>query len=258
MLTDYQVEICAGSLNDVLTADKFSETDRIELNSAIELGGLTPSLHTFKKARAATAKKIICMVRPRCAGFVYTKEETDIMFADAQEFLENDADGIVFGFLNSDHTIDVDTTNKMVSLIHGYGKEAVFHKAFDETPDPMQACRDLISCNVDRILTSGQKSSTDQGTDLIRKLIQEYGSRIEILPGGGINEKNICEILRTTGASQFHMTAKSALEDCGTYYAVNSDNIRKVFNSVLTSSSENKHIKTREDDEMMKNDLYEG
>lgn len=257
MLESIRVEICAGSVSDVVTANRFSEVDRIELNSALELGGLTPSLHTLLDAKQITDKKLICMVRPRPAGFRYNSEEIHTMFADAQEFLEHGADGIVFGFLKEDCTVDEELTEKMVSLIHGYGKEAVFHKAFDETPDGIEAFHTLQRAGVDRILTSGQMPSTAQGVHFIADLVKESNNTLEILPGGGINETNVVSILQKTGCSSFHMTAKESFEDCGSYFAVSENQIRKVLNALQSGLFENRHTKTGEDIDMIEKDAYE-
>ncbi len=251
MIDTIQIEICAGGYQDVKEACQFSEVDRIELNSGLELGGLTPSLSTFRLARQYTDKKIICMVRPRTAGFVYTEAEKKVIFQDAQTFLEEGADGIVFGFLNEDNTIDTDATSQMVSLIHGYGKEAVFHKAFDETEQPRVSCSLLIDLGIQRILTSGHEETTLKGIETIRSLQEEFGNEIEILPGGGITADNIVTILQQSGCTQFHMTAKSNRNDNGTYQAVDASNIRKVLRQIEYSLQENHHIKTREDDAML-------
>jgi len=253
MIEGITVEICCGSLTDVINASSVREVDRIELNCALELGGLTPSLQTFLSARKTTSKKIICMVRPRGAGFMYNAYEKETMYNDAQIFLQNNADGIVFGSLNKDHTIDRDFTERMVSLIHSYGKEAVFHKAFDNTTDPVTAIQTLIACKVDRILTSGQQPSTEDGIALIHDLQKNYGNQMEILPGGGVNQKNAKKILTGTGCTQIHMTAKSEYEDDGTYYAVDAHKIK----GVLQSLSLNSRTLTAADRSMLKNDTYE-
>ena len=166
MVNHYKIEICCGSLTDCMTAEKYP-VDRIELNSGLELGGLTPSLSTFLLAKEKFTKKIVCMVRPRTAGFCYNNYEISTMFSDADIFLKNGADGIVFGFLNPNRTIDIDNTKRMVELIHSYQKEAVFHKAFDEVLDYDKAIEDLISCNVDRVLTSGTAPTVLEGLDVI-------------------------------------------------------------------------------------------
>lgn len=257
MRDTYTIEICAGSLTDALTANKYP-IDRIELNSALELGGLTPSLSTFLEVKKHVDKKIICMVRPRTAGFSYNTFEKETMFLDAKVFLDNKADGIVFGFLDPDNTIDIENTTKMVDLIHSYHKEAVFHKAFDEVSDPYTSIQDLIQCHVDRVLTSGGQANVIEGIEVIKKLEEEYGDQIEILPGGGILPSNIVSFLEESNVKQFHMTAKSTFHDNGEYVAVNATNIQAVLDKIHLSKKEiHTSILTREDEEMFKNDPYE-
>ena len=110
------LEICCGSLEDVIAADA-GGADRVELNSALYLGGLTPTCATLILAKQQTALPIICMVRPRGAGFCYNESELAVIFLEARELLRHGADGIAFGFLNEDKTINVEQTCKMVKLI---------------------------------------------------------------------------------------------------------------------------------------------
>ena len=138
------------------------------------------------------------------------------MMEDARIFLENGADGIVFGFLKENREIDIDNTARMAELVHRYGKEAVFHRAFDVTPGPEQAMERLIAHKVDRVLTSGQKRTALEGISLIRKLQKRYGKDIQILPGSGINAENALRILKETGVSQLHSSCKSYLTDLTT------------------------------------------
>ncbi|MDD6885439.1 MAG: copper homeostasis protein CutC, partial [Solobacterium sp.] len=153
----YTLEICAGSYYDALEACK-GQADRIELNSALHLGGLTPSLASLILTKTSTDLKVICMVRPRGGGFCYGEADTQTMYADAKLLLENGADGIAFGFLNEDYTIDIPKTEHMVSIIKQYNKEAVFHRAFDCTDDPYSSIETLIKLKIDRVLTSGQRN----------------------------------------------------------------------------------------------------
>lgn len=252
MLDEIKIEICAGGIEDVLTASAFSEVDRIELNSALECGGLTPSLSAFTQARKATDKKLLCMVRPRSAGFVYTEAEKEVMIEDACYFLEHGADGIVFGFLKKDDTIDVRAVRNMCELIHSYGKEAVFHKAFDLTANLSESCQTLISLKIDRILTSGGKDTVLKGASALHTLIHTYGQQIEILPGGGITPDNILTVLQKTGATQFHMSAKEMKQDHGTYPAVCADRIRRTLTALHYGLSDNRRILSDEDMGMLK------
>ena len=208
-------EVCAGSVQDCINA-QIGGADRIELNSALYLGGLTPSLEMLKLVKEKINLKVICMNRPRAAGFCYNDIETEMMFKDAEIFLENGADGIAFGFLNADATINITKIRKMVELIHRYHKEAVFHRAFDCVSDPYVAVQQLIDCGVDRILTSGLQPTAIEGAVLLRKLQSEFGKQIELLAGSGINQDNIQELRKKTGIHQFHSSCKAWEKDLTT------------------------------------------
>lgn len=205
-------EVCAGSVQDCINA-QLGGADRVELNSALHLGGLTSSLAMLKLVKEKTSLKVICMDRPRAAGFCYDDVEIETMFEDAKILLENGADGISFGFLNSDATINVTETKKMVELIHQYQKEAVFHRAFDCVDDPMHAIKQLIDCGVDRILTSGLQPTAMQGASVLKKLQSEFGDQIELLAGSGINANNIRALKEQTGLHQFHGSCKEWCKD---------------------------------------------
>lgn len=204
---EFVIEICAGSYQDCITAFK-AGAKRVELNSALSAGGLTPSIAALRRVKKETSLKVICMVRIRAAGFCYDKEDIELMLEQAKLLLENGADGIAFGFLNEDGTIYEKATRQMINLIHSYHKEAVFHRAFDITKDPYQAIETLINLKCDRILTSGQKSKAMQGMELIKDLQEKYGQQIEILAGSGMNHKNIQEMKNYTKIKQVHSSCK--------------------------------------------------
>lgn len=206
------VEICCGSYYDCLAAFN-GGAKRVELNSALHLGGLTPSVGALQLAKAHTDLKIITMVRPRGAGFNYHDADIETMFVDAKCMLENGADGIAFGFLNTDATIQTSNVKKMVELIHSYHKEAVFHRAFDCVNDPITSMQLLVDLGVDRVLTSGLKAKAVDGIKTIRQLQAQFGDRIEILAGSGINESNAAMLMEETGISQVHSSCKDWLED---------------------------------------------
>jgi copper homeostasis protein len=204
------LEICCGSIDDALQAQA-GGADRIELCSALFLGGLTPSLGTLKYAREQLTIPIIAMVRPRGGGFCYTDAEFASMERDAEAAIGNGADGVVFGILESDGNIDLHRTRRIRDIIGD--RQAVFHRAFDVTPDPFRALDQLVDIGVTRILTSGQQDTVPEGADLIRKLNEYARGRIEVLPGGGIKPFNLPDVIARTGCTQVHLTAfKTAID----------------------------------------------
>lgn len=233
MINQITIEICIGNLDDAIIASKYP-IDRIELNSALELGGLTPSLETLKYLKEHIDTKICCMVRPRGGDFHYTQNEFEVMLKDAENLLQAKADDIVFGFLNKDKTIDINKTKTMSDLIHSYGKEAVFHKAFDEIDDLDEACKQLIEAKIDRILTSGKAVYPDilKGCETIARLHKEYGEQLQFLPGGGVRIENIQDVIRTAGSGQIHMTSKK--EYPGGYLGLDENQLQILLNKIET------------------------
>lgn len=205
-------EVCCGSLEDVIAADK-NGAHRVELNSSLFLGGLTPSLGTLLKSKEYTKIPIICMIRCRGAGFNYSSLDIETMLLDARILLEHGADGIAFGALNDDFTIDIETTRKFVELTHSYNKEFVYHRAIDCTNDVFKSIEDLISLKVDRVLTSGTFNKAMDGVEVLKDLNKYYDKQIEILVGGGVNSSNILELVKLTQCYQFHSSCKEWIID---------------------------------------------
>lgn len=206
-------EICCGSFYDAKQA-ALGGAERIELNSALMLGGLTPSTAALRLVKEQFPQlQVVTMVRPRGAGFCYTEEEFLEMEAACRELLENGADGIAFGCLEEDGTLDIEKNERLIRLIREYGKEAVFHRAFDCSADPFAAMEELIRMGVTRVLTSGLKPKAMEGAEMIRQLQERFGDRIQILAGSGVNAQNACELIRKTGISQVHSSCKAWLTD---------------------------------------------
>ena len=215
MLRKIEVEICCGSYYDALQAWE-AGARRIELNSALHLGGLTPSLGTLRQVKRNTGLQVICMVRPRGAGFCYSSEDFEVMLEDTSILLENGADGIVFGCLTVDRKINKEQTGEMVKLIKSYDKEVVFHRAFDCVTNIDEAMHTLIAIGVDRVLTSGLKTTAVSGARTIQYLQKEYGEQIQILAGSGLNAQNVQMFIRQTNIKQVHSSCKGWLSDMTT------------------------------------------
>ncbi len=212
-MAEILLEICCGSAEDALEAAA-GGANRVELCSALFLGGLTPSLGSLLQVKARTDVPVMAMNRPRQAGFCYSQTEFAVMERDAETLLEHGADGLVFGILNSDGTIDLERARSLYKRIGT--KQAVFHRAFDVTPDPFRALEQLIDLGFTRVLTSGQRNDAPDGADLIRRLIERSDGRIEVLPGAGITLANVRSFVEATGCAQIHMTAFCTQEDKST------------------------------------------
>lgn len=204
------LEVCCASVEDAVTAQS-AGADRVELCSALEVEGLTPSAAAIIQAKSRLSIPYVCMIRPRPGGFSYSATEFRIMQQDAQFALEHGASGIVFGLLNTDRSVDVQFCRALVETARG--RETVFHRAFELVPDPLQALDALIEIGITRVLTSGQQNTAGEGADLIRTLIEHARGRIEILPAGNIRPENVRDVVGGTGCRQVHLAARKSCKD---------------------------------------------
>ena len=205
-----KLEICTASAEDCAAAEQ-SGADRVELNCALMLGGLTPSLGALREARAAIRIPLITMIRPRAGGFCYSASEFKIMQRDVEAALAEGADGIAFGILDQHGAIDLERCAQVVKLTAG--RQAVFHRAFDVVPDPLAALDKLIDLGVTRVMTSGQETSAYNGAANIAHYLSHSAGRIEVLPAGGINRFTVADVVSRTGCDQIHASLSSASKD---------------------------------------------
>jgi copper homeostasis protein len=200
------VEVCCGSLADARAA-KCAGADRIELNSALCLGGLTPSIGTVRLVKKEGIPSM-AMVRPRGGGFCYSDAEFETMLADAEALVDAGSEGIVFGVLLADGAVDDARCRLMMDAV---GKvEAVFHMAIDCVPDWRCALDTLSALGVARVLTRGQAPTAAEGINTIREMFEYAAGRIEILAGGGVRKSNVREIIAKSGCSQVHFSLRTA------------------------------------------------
>lgn len=199
------IEACCGSLEDVVRAAE-GGADRVELNSCLALGGLTPTLGTLEEAKSRTSLPVMAMLRPRGGGFDYSETDLAVLVRDAGELLSHGADGLVFGFLRRDGTVNENRVKRLVELAGE--RDTVFSRAIDVTPDWKRALDVLIRNGVKRVLTSGQRKDAYSGRNVIREMIRFAGNSIRILPGCGIREENVRELICATGAEEIHLSGR--------------------------------------------------
>lgn len=219
-------ELCVDSYEGALLAKKYN-FDTIELNSALSVGGLTPRISLVKRISSEIDINIICMLRNREAGFLYTNEEYLELLYDLDILLELDIYGIAFGILTKNYEIDVEKVKHIIEKIHSKGKIAVFHRAFDNTLDYKKSLKTLIDLNCDRVLTSGQSKSAIEGIDTIKELINLSNDNIEIVAGAGLNSVNIKDFIKKTNIKSIHASCKGYKEDNTSYLNVS----YRVFNN---------------------------
>ena len=200
-----KIEVCSTSLDDAREAEAGGAI-RIELCSAITCGGVTPSHGLIKSVVDANLNlDINVLIRAREGGFCYTEAEVEAMCQDIEFCREAGVHGVVIGALTDDGDIDMEACQKMVAAA---GEMSItFHRAFDICSEPLVALEQIISLGCHRLLTSGQQPSAEQGAEFIAELVERAAGRIIIMPGAGINPKNIAAIEQKTAATEFHSTA---------------------------------------------------
>ncbi|UVK36532.1 copper homeostasis protein CutC [Mesorhizobium sp. AR10] len=198
------IEICVEGIDGLLAAQA-AGADRVELCASLVEGGITPSLGTVRAALELATIPFHVIVRPRGGDFLYGEAEYRSMLADVSAFRDLGVAGVVVGCLNADGSID---EGRMIELVRAAGSlNVTCHRAFDMTRDPAEAIEALIRCKVGRVLTSGQRDTALEGTDLLADLVRQAGSRIIILGCGALDPENIAEVRRKTGLTEMHFAA---------------------------------------------------
>ena len=183
--------------------------DRVELFSNPLEGGVTPSAGLIGAVRENVAKDVHVMIRPRGGDFYFSTLEFDIMRRDIEMARRLHANGLVFGLVNPDGAVDVERTRQLVEVSRPL--PATFHRAFDVCRDLEKALEDLISCGVDRVLTSGGEPTAVEGMNCIANLVRIAGNRIMVMAGGGVRPTNVRRILEQTGVREVHAGLRSTI-----------------------------------------------
>ncbi|HJV78875.1 MAG TPA: copper homeostasis protein CutC [Paludibacter sp.] len=210
----YTFEICANSVKSCLAAQE-GGAHRVELCTAIPEGGTTPSFGEIAIAREMLQIKLHVIIRPRSGDFLYSSLEIKSMLKDIEMCKKLNVDGVVFGVLNSTGDINIPAMNELMAA--SKGMSVTFHRAFDMCHDPHASLEQIINLGCDRLLTSGQRSTAEEGIPLLKKLNEQAGNRIILLAGSGVNETNIQRIASETDISEFHFSAREKQESQMTY-----------------------------------------
>ena len=203
------VEVVVYNIESALRAQE-GGADRIELCDNPGEGGTTPSFGVIELVRQNVSMDVYVMIRPRGGDFFYTSYEFHSMKRDISQCQKISVDGIVFGILTPEGTIDKKRCKELIDKARPL--KVTCHRAFDMTRDPFEALEDCIEAGFDRILTSGQKEKALEGVPLIEKLIQKANGRIAIMAGSGVNEDTVAEIVSKTGATEIHFSATTFLD----------------------------------------------
>jgi len=209
------LEICANSLASAIAAQN-GGAQRIELCENLNVGGTTPSYGTIKKVCEEIQIRVYVLIRPRAGDFFYSPAEFEVMKEDILNCKALGCDGVVIGLLDQSGNVDRERTKELVDLASPMG--VTFHRAFDSCNDGLKALEDIIYCGCERILTSGMKNTAIQGLVFLKELVEKAANRIVIMPGSGVNEDNILELITATKAQEYHTSAKAPIKSMMKYH----------------------------------------
>ena len=240
-----KLEICANSMQSAINA-QLGGAHRIELCANLEGGGTTPDAatiqlasHILQKKLNGRATQVYVLIRPRIGNFCYSPLELGQMKRNILYCKAAKVDGIVIGVLDKEGKVDVQANTELLQI--AFPMKATFHRAFDRIEDKSEALEQIINLGFERILTSGGEATAIEGKEVIAQLIEQATGRISIMPGAGINSKNIGELIQFTGANEYHLSAKQVIYPMGQpdklfetpYWETDVDEVQRVM-QILT------------------------
>jgi copper homeostasis protein len=195
-------EACVETLEDALAAEKRG-ANRIELCSALDQDGLTPSEELTQQCVRYLSIPVMAMVRPRGGDFVYTEEEIRQMEAEIEFFKKSGVTGVVFGLLTESGEIDMENTSRLAKL--AMPLEVTFHKAIDYSNGVLKSFEQLNAIDgITRVLTSGGMDTAWNGREVLKQMQDLPGRRIKIIAAGKVLQENREQIAIFTGVTELH------------------------------------------------------
>lgn len=185
--------------------------DRVELCSALDVGGLTPSI-AMVEAAVATGIPVHVLVRPRPGGFRYSATEVSLMVRDIEAIVDTGAAGVVIGALTATGTLDRHALKALREAAEG--REVTVHRCVDVLTDPVAAVGPLADLGIARILTSGGAPRASDGAATVARMVAAAQGRVEIMAGGGLTADDLPAIA-ATGAAAVHLSARRQVADAG-------------------------------------------
>jgi copper homeostasis protein len=197
------VEACCDSVQTARAAEQFG-AGRVELCGPGD-GGTTPSLGLIVRCRDELTIPMHVMIRPHTDSFLYDEDDMDVMCNDIVAAKSLGVDGIVLGALHRDSTIDMRQLAEFVALARPM--KVTFHRAFDRTPDALEALEQLLLLNVDYILTSGHGRTALDGASTLQALQARAGDQLVVLAGGNVRAENVQRIIDLSHVREVHARA---------------------------------------------------
>lgn len=206
------LEVCVDSYASAVAAIA-GGADRLELCSALSVGGLTPSAALLRQIRKGSDIPIRCLMRPRGGDFFYTPEEIQQMAMEMAALRDAGADGFVIGCLTADGELDGNAMEPLLKEASGLG--LTLHRCIDVSRDLEETYRQAALLGFDTVLTSGGAGKCLDGIETIGRLlaIRDNENGPEVLIGAGVNAGVIAAFREKYPQSRaFHMSGKTEIE----------------------------------------------
>jgi copper homeostasis protein len=201
-----QLEVCVDDAQGLMAAVE-GGADRIELCSALSLGGLTPSEGLMQLAGRLPVP-VYAMIRPRAGDFVFDETEIVMMEREIDAAKRAGLAGVVLGASRADRTLDTACLARLSGQAQHLGR--TLHRAFDLVPDMPAALEDAVQLGFERILTSGGHTTASQGVDAIADLVTRAAGRLSIMPGSGVTLSTVGPLL-ATGVAEVHASCSASV-----------------------------------------------
>ena len=204
MTSNFILEACVENLEEARQAE-LRGAHQIELCDRLDLGGTTPPLETIKAAKTQLKIRIKVMIRPRGGNFVYSSSELKTMEASIDHCKAIGVEGVVFGILNTDNTLNIAQIAALAKRARPL--EVTIHRAIDEVPDIQVAVEKLANIvDIHGVLSAGQANDAEAGKKTLRKMVEQAGERLVIIPGGKVSQENIFRLHQAIGSTCYHGT----------------------------------------------------
>ncbi|PYF98417.1 copper homeostasis protein [Georgenia satyanarayanai] len=209
-MDEVQLEVAVQDANGAAVA-RDAGADRVELCSALDVGGLTPSI-AMVGAVVATGIPVHVLVRPRPGGFRYSASEVTLMVRDIEAIVDAGAAGVVVGALTARDTLDRHALEALQYAAEGL--EVTVHRCVDVLDDPGAVLEDLAGLGFTRVLTSGGAATVAQGLPTLRRMTAAAGGRLEVMAGGGVRTEDVAALV-DAGVDAVHLSARRHVPDGG-------------------------------------------
>ncbi|MGH7005659.1 MAG: copper homeostasis protein CutC [Alphaproteobacteria bacterium] len=194
------LEVCVDN-SEGLAAAIAGGADRIELCSALDLGGLTPTPGLIGQASGSPVP-VYAMIRPRAGNFIVTEADIDAMLREIDAVRTAGLSGVVFGASLANGALDPVTLERLIRQCDGLGM--TLHRAFDLVPDLAEAVDIAVALGLERILTSGRALTSPQGIDDLERIVELAAGRITIMPGSGVTIGNAAGLMERVPFAEIH------------------------------------------------------